>query len=551
MPSLRIFGRRTLLGGDDLQIPSLLTVLDRVVQLTFLLVPLYLHICREAARAGGLAGWLDGTNNNCNDGGAHRYFPLLLFAHTLGATLYTALTIRLESRLYRRAGIGTPTERTDLRQRAVAPLLERKLVPVALCHVLIWSVGVAAIGLSGPYYACRGGGGDNNEAASDDDIIHNDVLPNMYPHLWWYALTLLLLTQFAEVVLSAWAIWRICSLPKRESDVVSFPRESEVVGAGGAVAGAEQQQQRSPSPSSSTAGTFAPLSLPYALVSSARGYGADFVAGAAAAEAVGALVVLGDAKARSLPDELRARMTDDPADPRRLVRSLGYVARAFGSRGETRVLNSVEQNNTNEKRDETLLEPTATSNDDDESARTVSFVAALAEGHALLMAIINAEAFDVPAAVARVRDKLDDCYLGPSTAAIVAAATDRRIPHIRLNDGNLVQLGHGQRQRRIWTAETDMTSAIAEGIAGDKDLTKSLLKSCGVPVPEGQIVNSPEEAWEAAQDIGLPVVSARCERVSIASIVSSLAGFHSALPARSCWPEPLMTVCVFRYGRSL
>ena len=251
MPSLRIFGRRTLLGGDDLQIPSLLTVLVRVVQLTFLLVPLYLHICREAARAGGLAGWLDGTNNNCNDGGAHRYFPLLLFAHTLGATLYTALTIRLESRLYRRAGIGTPTERTDLRQRAVAPLLERKLVPVALGHVLIWSVGVATIALSGPYYACRGGGGGNdNEAAADDDIIHNNVLPNMYPHLWWYALTLLLLTQFAEVVLSAWAIWRICSLPKRESDVVSFPRESEVVGAGVAAAGAEQQQ-RSPSPSSS------------------------------------------------------------------------------------------------------------------------------------------------------------------------------------------------------------------------------------------------------------------------------------------------------------
>jgi cyanophycin synthetase len=27
-----------------------------------------------------------------------------------------------------------------------------------------------------------------------------------------------------------------------------------------------------------------------------------------------------------------------------------------------------------------------------------------------------------------------------------------------------------------------------------------------VPVPEGQIVDSAEEAWEAAQDIGLPVV---------------------------------------------
>jgi cyanophycin synthetase len=136
--------------------------------------------------------------------------------------------------------------------------------------------------------------------------------------------------------------------------------------------------------------------------------------------------------------------------------------------------------------------------------------AALAQAHALLLAAIHhregAAAFDVPAAVARIVEQIDRSYLGPSTAAIVAAATDRGIPHLRLNDGNLVQLGHGGRQRRIWTAETDHTSAIAGGIAGDKDLTKTLLKACGVPVPEGQVVDSPEAAWEAAQDIGLPVV---------------------------------------------
>ena len=97
---------------------------------------------------------------------------------------------------------------------------------------------------------------------------------------------------------------------------------------------------------------------------------------------------------------------------------------------------------------------------------------ALAEGHRLLMAAINNEPFDVDAAVARLCEKVDDCYLGPSTAHIVGAATDRAIPHIRLNAGNLVQLGYGASQRRIWTAETEMTSAIAEGIAGDKDLTK-------------------------------------------------------------------------------
>lgn len=132
--------------------------------------------------------------------------------------------------------------------------------------------------------------------------------------------------------------------------------------------------------------------------------------------------------------------------------------------------------------------------------------AALAQGHRLVMAAINDEPFDVAEAVAAVRDQVDDSYLGPSTAAIVAAATDRRIPHIRLNDGNLVQLGYGARQRRIWTAETDSTSAIAQGIARDKDLTKRLIAGCGVPVPEGRAVATPAEAWEAAQDIGLPVV---------------------------------------------
>lgn len=132
--------------------------------------------------------------------------------------------------------------------------------------------------------------------------------------------------------------------------------------------------------------------------------------------------------------------------------------------------------------------------------------AALDVAHRLMMAAINDEAFDLSGEVARLTDMVDRHCLGPSTAHIVDAATDRRIPSIRLTDGNLVQLGYGAAQRRIWTAETDRTSAIAEGIASDKDMTKSLLSSCGVPVPEGAIARSPEDAWDEAQDIGLPVV---------------------------------------------
>lgn len=131
--------------------------------------------------------------------------------------------------------------------------------------------------------------------------------------------------------------------------------------------------------------------------------------------------------------------------------------------------------------------------------------AALQAGHALLMSAINDTPFDLQAKVDELTELVDRYCLGPSTGHIVDAATDRRIPSIRLTEGNLVQLGHGSAQRRIWTAETDRTSAIGESIASDKDLTKTLLASCGVPVPEGSVVRSAAAAWEEAQDIGLPV----------------------------------------------
>lgn len=132
--------------------------------------------------------------------------------------------------------------------------------------------------------------------------------------------------------------------------------------------------------------------------------------------------------------------------------------------------------------------------------------AALHAGRDLVMAAIENKPFDVNAAIEKLRDMVDSLCLGPSTACIVDAADERRIPSIRLSEGNLVQLGHGAKQRRIWTAETDQTSAIAESISRDKDLTKSLLQSCGVPIPEGRMVDSAADAWDAAEDIGLPVV---------------------------------------------
>lgn len=132
--------------------------------------------------------------------------------------------------------------------------------------------------------------------------------------------------------------------------------------------------------------------------------------------------------------------------------------------------------------------------------------AALYAARDLVMAAIEDRPFDVQGAIEQLREMTDSLRLGPSTACIVDAADDRDIPTIRLSEDNLVQLGYGASQRRIWTAETDHTSAIAESISSDKDLTKRLLSACGVPVPEGQLVETAQEAWEASESIGLPVV---------------------------------------------
>ena len=112
----------------------------------------------------------------------------------------------------------------------------------------------------------------------------------------------------------------------------------------------------------------------------------------------------------------------------------------------------------------------------------------------LVMAAIEDRPFDVEAAIEDLRVKADKYCLGPSTASIVDAAEKLTIPASRLNTGNLVQLGYGSRQRRIWTAETDSTSAIAEGISRDKDHTKELLRQCAVPTPEGRIGHAREES---------------------------------------------------------
>ncbi len=96
--------------------------------------------------------------------------------------------------------------------------------------------------------------------------------------------------------------------------------------------------------------------------------------------------------------------------------------------------------------------------------------------------------------------------LGPSTRSLVEEAKRRGIPTLRLNDQSLVQLGWGKYQQRIQATVTSRTRHIAVEIAQDKQLTSSLLERAGLPVPKHERARSADEAVEAAEGIGYPVV---------------------------------------------
>ena len=114
--------------------------------------------------------------------------------------------------------------------------------------------------------------------------------------------------------------------------------------------------------------------------------------------------------------------------------------------------------------------------------------------------------FDLADALSKLKDLDEDVRLGPSTGSIVDAAVARGIPFSRMTEGSMVRFGWGSKQRRIQAAEMDITSAISEAIAQDKQLTKRLLAAAGVPVPGGRPVTDADDAWKAACEIGLPVV---------------------------------------------
>ena len=70
-------------------------------------------------------------------------------------------------------------------------------------------------------------------------------------------------------------------------------------------------------------------------------------------------------------------------------------------------------------------------------------------------------AFDFERRLSELKRSVRRCALGPTTQALVDEAERRGIPVMRLNQGSLIQLGHGKHQQRIRASITGQTSLIA------------------------------------------------------------------------------------------
>lgn len=85
------------------------------------------------------------------------------------------------------------------------------------------------------------------------------------------------------------------------------------------------------------------------------------------------------------------------------------------------------------------------------------------------------------------------------------AARDLDLPVYNTHSGLLI-IGQGAKARWLSSAFTDQTPTIATSLARDKLACSGLLRVAGLPVPDGRLVTSEEDAVAAAQGFGLPVV---------------------------------------------
>ena len=122
-------------------------------------------------------------------------------------------------------------------------------------------------------------------------------------------------------------------------------------------------------------------------------------------------------------------------------------------------------------------------------------------------AIDRGDDFDIASQIDSLQQIFrNSVYGGPTVYALLRSANAQEIPSFYLWDERLMQYGYGKKQIRGVATTFDTDSHLDSDFTTQKDDCKRFLAELGFPVPQGDIVYSFEEASDAAEDLGYPVV---------------------------------------------
>lgn len=206
MPALYLFNRRTLLAGDDLQLPSIAWGLLSAAQ-TFLLLPYLLYFTIELLLLRGSGDdEYDGKNESvwrrqryndrnlldvddvidsvekqfpnlrsseCAQATSNfddMTFPSLVLIYLIGMSIFCAISLWYEQKIFRLSSLGTPTLNIDLRD-PLSMFIERKMTRLAgFNFLLLVFASACTFNYIGDYLHC-------------------------FPAMWWVLWFVLLATQ--------------------------------------------------------------------------------------------------------------------------------------------------------------------------------------------------------------------------------------------------------------------------------------------------------------------------------------------------------------------
>lgn len=149
----------------------------------------------------------------------------------------------------------------------------------------------------------------------------------------------------------------------------------------------------------------------------------------------------------------------------------------------------------------------------------------------IAQALVDGTPYDINADIEELKYLNERYSYGPSTGAIVEEAIKRNIPVRRMNEGSLVTLGWGNKQKQIRATMTGSTSSLGVDVAGDKDDTKRLLQRAHIPVPRGIMISTEEGLKEALEDIAFPIVVKPADGNHGRGITTNIQSVEDALKA--------------------